>query len=91
MKGSHQMLFFALSFLVFFESAKALETECDVCHVNYYHKVCASSSYLSENARVMVFVVFDADDDDDDDDFPVVGGRLVDFLSRVVFVNSPFE
>ena len=42
MKGSHQMLFFAL-FLVFFESAKALETECDVCHVNYYHKVCASS------------------------------------------------
>ena len=47
--------------------------------------------YLSENARVMVFVVFDADDDDDDDDFPVVGGRLVDFLSRVVFVNSPFE
>lgn len=50
MKGSHQMLFFA-SFLVFFESAKALETECDVCHVNYYHKVCASSSYLSENAR----------------------------------------
>jgi hypothetical protein len=90
MKGSHQMLFFA-SFLVFFESAKALETECDVCHVNYYHKVCASSSYLSENARVMVFVVFDADDDDDDDDFPVVGGRLVDFLSRVVFVNSPFE
>jgi len=49
MKGSHQMLFFAL-FLVFFESAKALETECDVCHVNYYHKVCASS-YLSERAR----------------------------------------
>ena len=41
MKVSHQMLFFA-SFLVFFESAKALETECDVCHVNYYHKVCAS-------------------------------------------------
>ena len=39
----------------------------------------------------MVFVVFDADDDDDDDDFPVVGGRLVDFLSLVVFVNSPFE
>ena len=38
----------------------------------------------------MLFVVFDADDDDDDD-FPVVGGRLVDFLSRVVFVNSPFE
>ena len=38
----------------------------------------------------MVFVVFYADDDDDDD-FPVVGGRLVDFLSRVVFVNSPFE
>ena len=85
MKGSHQMLFFA-SFLVFFESAKALETECDVCHVNYYHKVCASS-YLSENTRVMVFVVFYADDDDDDD-FPVVGGRLVDFLSRVVFVNE---
>ena len=49
MKGSHQMLFFA-SFLVFFESAKALETECDVCHVNYYHKVCASS-YLLEHAR----------------------------------------
>ena len=41
MKVSHQMLFFA-SFLVFFENAKALETECDVCHVNYYHKVCAS-------------------------------------------------
>ena len=77
MKGSHQMLFFA-SFLVFFESAKALETECDVCHVNYYHKVCASSSYLSENARVMVFVVFDADDDDADDSKrkpPVVEGR----------------
>ena len=46
---------------------------------------------IYQNARVMVFVVFDADDDDDDDDFPVVGGRLVDFLSRVVFVNSPFE
>ena len=89
MKVSQQMLLFA-SFLVVFENAKALEGECDVCHVNYYHKVCASSSYLSENARVMVFVVFDADDDDDDD-FPVVGGRLVDFLSRVVFVNSPFE
>ena len=87
------MLFFA-SFLVVFKNAEALlgnqvETECDVCHVNYYHKVCASS-YLSENTRVMVFVVFYADDDDDDD-FPVVGGRLVDFLSRVVFVNSPFE
>ena len=36
---------------------------------------------------MMLFVVFDADDDDDDD-FPVVGGRLVDFLSRVVFVND---
>ena len=87
------MLLFA-SFLVVFKNAEALlgnqvETECDVCHVNYYHKVCASS-YLSENTRVMVFVVFYADDDDDDD-FPVVGGRLVDFLSRVVFVNSPFE
>lgn len=46
--------------------------------------------FIRERARVMVFVVFDADDDDDDD-FPVVGGRLVDFLSRVVFVNSPFE
>lgn len=38
MKVSHQMLFFA-SFLVVFENAKALEGECDVCHVNYYHKV----------------------------------------------------
>lgn len=40
MKASHRMLFF-VSFLVVFENAKALETECDVCHVNYYHKVCA--------------------------------------------------
>ena len=45
MKVSRQMLFFA-SFLVVFKNAEALlgnqvETECDVCHVNYYHKVCA--------------------------------------------------
>ena len=46
MKVSRQMLLFA-SFLVVFKNAEALlgnqvETECDVCHVNYYHKVCAS-------------------------------------------------
>jgi hypothetical protein len=54
-----------------------------------------SRELLSQGVCFLVFIitharcysVFDADDDDDDD-FPVVGGRLVDFLSRVVFVND---
>merc|ERR1712216_841850 len=51
MKVSHQMLFFA-SFLVFFESAKALETECDVCHVNYYHKHVSTPTFMPSDVNV---------------------------------------
>jgi hypothetical protein len=56
MKSSTSLSLRSLSFLpcvfVFFFSAKTatrpvladghdgIETECDVCHVNYYHKVC---------------------------------------------------
>ena len=62
MKVSHQMLFFA-SFLVVFENAKALEGECDVCHVNYYHKVRAYYYLLYHARDVIMFLMRDDDDD----------------------------
>ena len=51
MKSSLSLPFFSFLFVFVFFSAKTarpvladghdgIETECDVCHVNYYHKVC---------------------------------------------------
>ena len=46
MKSSLSLCFFAFLFvstktsLVLADGHDGIETECDVCHVNYYHKVC---------------------------------------------------
>jgi len=49
MKSSLSLCFFAFLFvstktsLVLADGHDGIETECDVCHVNYYHKVCVCS------------------------------------------------